>query len=239
MDRPGVGHRVSRIGREALGISLPADGRLAVHRDLDLPGSDEAPYLGGLSVLEEPALPSAFVPGEFLPVKLLQPTEAALGGAGFQDNDEPASLKREADHDLVAPLDPDGLHLHDVLGGRLVRDLDDAAAALKVAEANLALARARYAKTQIVAPFDGIIGARKVSIGTFLRAGQGIADLANIDAIRVNFSAPERFLSRLSQGAEVAVSTTAFPGHELKGKIIVIEPVLDPATRSARTRRGG
>ena len=85
-----------------------------------------------------------------------------------------------------------------------------------------------------MAPFDGIIGARQVSIGTFCRAGQPIADLANIDAIRVNFSAPERFLSRLSRGAEVAVSTTAFPGHELKGKIIVIEPVLDPATRSAR-----
>lgn len=114
------------------------------------------------------------------------------------------------------------------------QDLDDAAAALKVAEANLAVAKARLAKTQIVAPFDGIIGARRVSIGTFLRAGQAITDLANIDAIRVNFSAPERFLSRLSRGAEVAVSTTAFPGYQLKGKIIAIEPVLDPATRSAR-----
>lgn len=114
------------------------------------------------------------------------------------------------------------------------QDLDDAAAALKVAEANLALAKARFAKTRIVAPFDGIIGARQVSIGAFLRAGQAITDLANIDAIRVNFSAPERFLSRLSRGAEVTVSTTAYPGYELKGTIIVIEPVLDSATRSAR-----
>ena len=37
------------------------------------------------------------------------------------------------------------------------QDLDDAAAALKVAEANLALAKARFNKTSIVAPFDGII----------------------------------------------------------------------------------
>jgi membrane fusion protein (multidrug efflux system) len=114
------------------------------------------------------------------------------------------------------------------------QDLDDAAAALKVAEANLALAKARFAKTRIVAPFDGIIGARRVSVGTFLRAGQAITDLANIDAIRVNFSAPERFLSRLTRGAEVAVSTTAYPGYELKGTIVVIEPVVDSATRSAR-----
>lgn len=119
-------------------------------------------------------------------------------------------------------------------GAGAPQDLDDASAALKVAEANLQLAQARYTKTRIVAPFDGIVGARKVSVGTFLRAGQAITELANIDEIRVTFSAPERFVSRLSSGAEVAISTTAFPGFELKGKIIVIEPVIDQLTRSAR-----
>jgi membrane fusion protein (multidrug efflux system) len=114
------------------------------------------------------------------------------------------------------------------------QDLDDAAAGLKVADANLALAKARFAKTRIVAPFDGIIGARRVSVGSYIRAGQAITELANIDAIRVNFSAPERFLSKLTRGAEVGVSTTAFPGYEVKGKIIAIEPVLDPETRNAR-----
>jgi membrane fusion protein (multidrug efflux system) len=32
----------------------------------------------------------------------------------------------------------------------------------------------------------------------------------------------------------VSVSTTAYPGYTLDGKIIAIEPVLDPTTRSAR-----
>ena len=114
------------------------------------------------------------------------------------------------------------------------QDLDDAAAALKVADANLALAKARLAKTKITAPFDGMIGARKVSVGTFLRSGQPITELADIDEIRVNFSAPERFLSQLKQGADVTVSTTAFRGYELQGKIIAVEPMVDPETRSAR-----
>ncbi len=119
-------------------------------------------------------------------------------------------------------------------GAGAPQDLDDAAAALKVADANLDVAKARLAKTRIVAPFDGTIGARLVSVGTFLRAGQPIADLANIDEIRVWFSTPENLLSRLTQGATVAVSTPAFPGYEVNGTIIVIEPVVDPATRSAR-----
>lgn len=119
-------------------------------------------------------------------------------------------------------------------GAGAPQDLDDASAALKVADANLQLAEARYAKTRIVAPFDGVIGARRVSVGTFLRPGQTIAELANIDEMRVTFSAPERLVEKLSRGAEVTVSTTAFPGVALKGKIIVIDPVIDLTTRSAR-----
>ena len=71
------------------------------------------------------------------------------------------------------------------------QDLDDAAASLKVAEANLALAEAKFSKSRITAPFDGIVGTRKVSRGAFLRSGEAITELANIDAIRVRFSAPE------------------------------------------------
>lgn len=119
-------------------------------------------------------------------------------------------------------------------GAGAPQDLDDAAAALKVAAANYDLAKARWGKTRIVAPFEGIIGARRVSVGTFLRAGQTITDLANIDEIRVTFSAPERFVAQLSQGAQVTVSTTAFSGFALKGKIIVVEPMIDLTTRSAR-----
>lgn len=114
------------------------------------------------------------------------------------------------------------------------QDLDDAAATLKVAEANLALARARFAKTRITAPFNGILGARRVSPGAFLRAGQEITVLAKVDELRVIFSAPERYLGQLKRGAEVAVATIAFPGRALSGQIEVIEPVLDEVTRSAR-----
>lgn len=119
-------------------------------------------------------------------------------------------------------------------GAGAPQDLDDAAAALKVAEANVSLAKARWMKTRITAPFDGIIGARRISVGTFIRTAQQITDLANIDEIRVTFSAPERFLAKLSRGAAVNISSTVFPGYELKGNIIAVEPIIDLTTRSAR-----
>ncbi|HEX3113657.1 MAG TPA: efflux RND transporter periplasmic adaptor subunit [Candidatus Eisenbacteria bacterium] len=114
------------------------------------------------------------------------------------------------------------------------QDMDDAAAALKVADANLALARTRLSKTRIVAPFSGVVGSKKVSPGAYLRVGTAITDLAQIAELKVLFSAPERYLSTLKRGSEVTVSTPAFPNTLLTGRIDVVDPVLDPGTRSAQ-----
>lgn len=119
-------------------------------------------------------------------------------------------------------------------GAGTPQDLDDAAAAEKVAAADLALARARLAKTRITAPFDGTAGARRVSPGAYVRAGAAITDLADLAELRVNFTAPERLLARLERGAAVEVRTSAWPDLALRGVIDVIEPVVDAATRSAR-----
>ena len=82
-----------------------------------------------------------------------------------------------------------------------------------------------------------------MSVGTFLRTGQEITELANLSEIRVNFSVPERYLARLKRGSKVVVSSTVFPGYELTGHIIAIEPILDSETRNvnvvARVRNPG
>ena len=112
--------------------------------------------------------------------------------------------------------------------------LDDAAAARKVAEADLAVIRARLQKTRIVAPFAGVLGACQVSPGAFVRAGAPITELAQIRQLRVAFSAPERFYSQLQRGAKVKVSPTAYPGYELIGKVQVIDPIVDVGTRRVK-----
>jgi membrane fusion protein (multidrug efflux system) len=114
------------------------------------------------------------------------------------------------------------------------QDLDDAAAALQVAEADVALARARLAKTRIVAPFHGVVGPREVSPGAFIRAGQPIAQLAQISQLEVVFSVPERYIADLQRGATVTVTAPAHPGVEVAGRIDVVDPILDPQTRNVR-----
>lgn len=112
------------------------------------------------------------------------------------------------------------------------QDLDDAFAALRVAEADVALARARLEKTRIRAPFAGYVGPRLVSPGAFLQPGQTITELTELDELEVVFSAPERYLPRLTGGSSIAVSTPAYPGVQVEGHITVVDPVVDEATRT-------
>ena len=114
------------------------------------------------------------------------------------------------------------------------QEFDDATAALKIAEAELGMIKARLAKTRIVASFSGKAGSRRVSPGAFVRAGDPITDLTDLSELKVTFAAPERYYPLLKVKSAVAVATTAFPGVEFKGTIEVIEPVVDKATRSVR-----
>jgi membrane fusion protein (multidrug efflux system) len=117
-------------------------------------------------------------------------------------------------------------------GAGAAQDLDDAVAALKIAEADVALVEARLAKTRITAPFSGYAGKREISLGTFLRAGETITDLAQIDRLRVAFALPERLLATIKIGAKVSIVTTAYPDHVLVGEVAVIAPQLNPQTRN-------
>lgn len=114
------------------------------------------------------------------------------------------------------------------------QEQDNAAAAYKVAEANLAVAQARLDKTKILAPFSGFVGARRVSVGQFLRSGDAITDLAQLDDLKALFAAPERYLSQLKKGSVVTVTSPAFPDVKLSGEINVVDPVVDPSTRAVR-----
>jgi len=114
------------------------------------------------------------------------------------------------------------------------QERDNAEAALKVAEANVAVARARLGKTRIFAPFRGLVGRRLVSPGAFLRSGDAIVELARVDEVKLTFAVPERNLPAMHRGAAVSVTTVANPDRVFTGSVSVVEPSLDASTRTAR-----
>jgi membrane fusion protein, multidrug efflux system len=126
-----------------------------------------------------------------------------------------------------------------VLGARQVateRSVDEARAALKRDEAALQFARARLEKFTLVAPWDGIVGLRKVSVGAYINVGQEIVNIEQIDPLKVDFRIPENFLAAVRVGQDIAVTADAFPGRAFPGKVYAIDPLIDELGRAVVVR---
>jgi membrane fusion protein (multidrug efflux system) len=113
---------------------------------------------------------------------------------------------------------------------------EQAEAQLAAAEVRVALAQTRLEKATIAAPFDGVVGLRNVSVGTYLTAGQTVVTLSNLDPIKVDFRVPELLLRDLAVGQKIRVRVDAFPDRGFDGAVYAIDPVVDVNGRAVRLR---
>ena len=113
---------------------------------------------------------------------------------------------------------------------------DEAENNLRVAEAALALADARLAKTEIRAPFSGVIGLRVVSVGDYVKEGADVVNLESIDPLKVDFRVPEIYLTQLGVGQTLTVTLDALPGKAFDGSVYAVNPLIDAAGRSVVIR---
>lgn len=121
-------------------------------------------------------------------------------------------------------------------GSTTARERDEALAKLESARAALQLSQARLDKTDVSAPFSGILGLRRVSPGDYVTPGQDLVNLEDIDPLKVDFRIPERYLSSLTDGQEIRVGVDAFPDRAFEGVVYAIDPQIDPAGRSIAIR---
>ena len=133
-----------------------------------------------------------------------------------------------ANHERVSALAKRGLATQ--------RSLDEARAALQVAEADYQLAQARLEKATIKAPLAGVVGLRTVSVGAYVTPGQRIVELADIDPVKAEFRVPELALPELRRGQPIRVTVDALPGRTFDGEIDAIDPTVDVAGRAVRLR---
>jgi membrane fusion protein (multidrug efflux system) len=109
---------------------------------------------------------------------------------------------------------------------------DEAENNLRVAEAGVQLAEARLAKTEIKAPFAGIIGLRVMSVGDYVKEGADIVNLESIDPLKVDFRVPETYMRQIQVGQSLHVQLDAMPGKTFEGKVFAVNPLVDAAGRS-------
>jgi membrane fusion protein (multidrug efflux system) len=125
----------------------------------------------------------------------------------------------------------------DLLGvnGVSQQEYDVAQNALNGIRAEMDLVKAQITKTEIRAPFSGLIGLRAVSEGAYLPAFTMIATLQQLDPMKLEFSVPERYRDRLHVKDSVTFSVESKNGPR-RGTIYAFEPGVDPETRSIKVR---
>lgn len=121
-------------------------------------------------------------------------------------------------------------------GAGTPRARDEAIARLRNDEATVSLAEARLAKTVIDAPFDGVLGLRRVSAGDVVSVGQDLVNLEQIDPIKLDFRVPEMFLAALRPDQPLRIAVDAFPGRSFDGSVYAIDPLVDQQGRSVVIR---
>ena len=113
---------------------------------------------------------------------------------------------------------------------------DTAASNAQVAEAKLKLAQARSSKMRIVAPFDGVVGIRGVSLGDYVKDGTDLVNVEDVRILKVDFRLPERNLTQIKVGQGIEVVADARPGERFSGLIDAINPRIDANGRSLEIR---
>lgn len=121
-------------------------------------------------------------------------------------------------------------------GAGTISQFDNAQAALRMAEAQRDLAQVAVDKTRIVAPFDGVMGLRKVSLGDVVNAGQELAGFQNITPIKVEFTLPENATRTVAVGQSVDLELDAFPQQHFSGSVYAIDPQINESNRSILLR---
>jgi membrane fusion protein (multidrug efflux system) len=114
-------------------------------------------------------------------------------------------------------------------------DYDNSLNEVNVSKAEVELINAQIAKTEINAPFNGVIGLKYVSEGSYVTPQTVIASLQNITPIKIDFSIPEKYATSVKINDNVKFKITGDDTAYI-GKVYAIEPKIDPVSRTLKIR---
>jgi HlyD family secretion protein len=105
-----------------------------------------------------------------------------------------------------------------------------------LAAARVRLDRAKLARERamVVAPFTGVVDRITTVAGDRLNAGQEIAQLVDLENLRIEAAVLEHDLPLIRVGGEAVITSAAIPGDAITGRVQAILPMVDSTTRAGR-----
>lgn len=120
-------------------------------------------------------------------------------------------------------------------GGISQEDYDATLNEVNVLRSEVQLINAQIDKTEIQAPFSGVIGLKYVSVGSYIGPNTRIASLQEVDPIKIDFSVPERYIARVHVGDKINFTVQGVDST-FTGEVYAIEPRINTETRTLQIR---
>jgi cobalt-zinc-cadmium efflux system membrane fusion protein len=88
----------------------------------------------------------------------------------------------------------------------------------------------------LTSPITGIVVERNATIGATVGSDANVFKIIDLSRVWIDANVFEKDLERVRRGQEVKVLVTAFPESTFSGRVILINSVVDPETRSVKVR---
>jgi len=88
----------------------------------------------------------------------------------------------------------------------------------------------------VYATVSGTVTEKLVEQGDYIKQGQPLLKIANLNTVWANFDVYENQIDLFKKGQEVLVTTNAYANKEFKGRVDFIDPILNTKTRTVTLR---
>ena len=92
------------------------------------------------------------------------------------------------------------------------------------------------ATTSVPAPIDGVVTERAANVGLNVDQTTPLFTVVDLSTVWIIADVYEKDFSRVGVGSDATVTTSAYPGLSLRGRVSYIDPQVNPETRTAKAR---
>lgn len=121
------------------------------------------------------------------------------------------------------------------IGGISRQEYETTQTEISSIDADIAMAQAQMRATKILAPFDGVIGIRNISVGAVITPTTLITTIQQVNPLKIDFTVPSEYKDNLANGKNV-LFTISDNLDTFSGKIKSIDPGANPNTRTIRVQ---
>ncbi len=100
------------------------------------------------------------------------------------------------------------------------------------AKANADLMKARWERTQLRSPIEGVLDNTIPNEGEYAPPGAPIAHVVNTAIIKIQAEVPERYAGSIPIGTSAIITFDALPGDTLKGRVSFVGSTVSTANRA-------